>query len=179
MSSQMIVMSKLVSLSFVLLLAFSAIGCFGESSEKKEKDTKKNAAETEKKDPIKAEIKSLRNADFDYIYVIRRKDGEKMDADDKKFITDNDHPTTNRRTLSKDEKVVFLGSNFAFPEAGLENIQDRFEVEDFSKPKEQIKKEKEERKKKSEEAKTLDDPKTPKKGDRSRFDGEEEDREEQ
>lgn len=90
------------------------------------------------------EIRSLKTADFDYIFVFRRKDGGVMTAEDKRFIKDKAHFATNRFTLSKDEKAVFAGSNFAFEEEDLNALKERFAFEDFSKPAEQIKKEEEE-----------------------------------
>ncbi|HUF05481.1 MAG TPA: hypothetical protein VMM38_15075 [Aridibacter sp.] len=90
------------------------------------------------------EIKSLKTADFDYIFVFRRKDGGVMTAEDRRFIKDKAHFATNRFTLSADEKAVFAGSNFAFEEENLDALKERFAFEDFSKPPDQIKKEEEE-----------------------------------
>ena len=90
------------------------------------------------------ELRSLKIADFDYIYVLRRKDGAPFSAADKEYIRQNRHHATNRSSLSEDEKVIFVGSNFAFDEAGLENLKARFVFEDFSKPAALIKKEEEE-----------------------------------
>lgn len=91
------------------------------------------------------EIMSLKTADFDYIYVLRRKDGEKLTDEDKDFIRANRHHATNRSSLSVDEKVVYIGSNFAFEENSLEALKERFAFEDFSKPADQIEKEKKEK----------------------------------
>ncbi|QQS40622.1 MAG: hypothetical protein IPM63_14820 [Acidobacteriota bacterium] len=90
------------------------------------------------------EIRSLKTADFDYIYVFRRKDGGAMTAEDKRLIKDKAHFATNRFTLSGDERAVFAGSNFAFEEENLNELKERFNFEDFSKPPEQIKREEEE-----------------------------------
>lgn len=162
----------LLTVLFICVL-FLGSSCTGESRWDRVEKARKRAAEARKNiDPVEAEIKSLRNADFDYIYLVRRKDGEKMDSDDKTFIKNNDHPTTNRRTLSKDEKIVFLGSNFAFPEAGLTNLKDRFDIEDLSKSKEELENQKKKREEALEQEKLKNrlDKNTPKKSDRSRFD---------
>lgn len=105
-----------------------------------------NAATPAKREmtEFEREIKSLKTADFDYLYVFRRKDGGAMTAEDKRFIKDKSHFATNRFTLSSDEKAVFAGSNFAFEEENLNELKKRFDFEDFSKPPEQIKKEEEE-----------------------------------
>ena len=91
------------------------------------------------------EIMSLKTADFDYIYVLRRKDGEMLTNEDKEFIRANRHHATNRSSLSTDEKVVYIGSNFAFEETSLAALKERFAFEDFSKPAEQIEKKKQEK----------------------------------
>lgn len=100
-----------------------------------------------------AEIKAFRTADFDYIFVFRRNDGEPMDSDDKMIVRNNSHFATNRFTLSKDEKVIFAGSNYKFKDAGLEALKERFDVSDFSKTDEEIKTKKEELKKKERKSK--------------------------
>lgn len=90
------------------------------------------------------ELRSLKTADFDYIYVLRRKDGEPFTAEDREFIRQNRHHATNRSSLSEDEKIIFVGSNFAFEDESLANLKERFAFEDFSKPQSQIEKEQEE-----------------------------------
>lgn len=95
------------------------------------------------------EIRSMKTADFDYIYVFKRKDGGKMTSEDKRFIKEKSHFATNRFTLSKDESTVFAGSNFAFDKKNLEDLKKRFDFEDHSKPADQIKREEEAKQKKS------------------------------
>ena len=96
-------------------------------------------------DEFESELTALRNADFDYIYSFRRKDGNPMDSDDKRFVKNNSHFATNRFTLSKDEKVIFAGSNYRFPEDGLAALKDRFEFGDYSKPEAELEKKRKER----------------------------------
>ncbi|NNE65582.1 MAG: hypothetical protein HKN33_03375 [Pyrinomonadaceae bacterium] len=95
------------------------------------------------------EVESLRTADFDYIYSLKRKDGEPMDSEDKKFVKNNAHYATNRFTLSKDETTIFVGSNYKFDPNGLDALKERFEFEDFSKPAEVLEKQRKEREAKS------------------------------
>ena len=79
----------------------------------------------------------MRTANFNYIFVLRRKDGAKMDADDKAFVR-GVTGGFNRRTLSDDEKAVIVGSNPRVPDDTLQMIKSRFDVEDFSKPSSEI-----------------------------------------
>lgn len=104
-------------------------------------------AEKPLKTPTEAEveIRSLRTADFDYIYSLKRKDGNPMDSEDKKFVKNNSHYATNRFTLSKDETTIFVGSNYKFNPDGLAALKERFEFEDFSKPADVLEKQRKDR----------------------------------
>lgn len=104
-----------------------------------------NVTPEKKLTEVEKELKYLKTADFDYIFAIKRKDGEPLTSEDKKFVKDNSHYATNRFTLTKDEKVVFAGSNYKFSDKQLKNLKDRFEVDDFSKSERQIEKEKKEK----------------------------------
>ncbi len=111
-----------------------------------EPNSNANSNSTKELTEFEREIKSLKTADFDYIFAFKRKDGEAFTSEDKKFIKDNSHYATNRFTLAKDEKTIFAGSNFEFSEDNMKALRERFEVEDYSKPPEvleKIKKEKE------------------------------------
>jgi hypothetical protein len=88
-------------------------------------------------DPVDKEVEAMRTANFNYIFVLRRKDGSKMDTDDKAFVR-GVTGGFNRRTLSDDEKAVIVGSNPRVPDETLQMIRSRFEVEDFSKPANEI-----------------------------------------
>ena len=88
-------------------------------------------------DPVEKEVEAMRTANFNYIFVLRRKDGGMMDSDDKAFVraaTAN----FNRRTLSDDGKAVIVGSNPRVPDDLVQTIKTRFNVEDFSKPEAEI-----------------------------------------
>jgi hypothetical protein len=100
-----------------------------------------------------AEIRAFRVADFDYIFTFKRKDGKPMSADDKRFVKNNSHFNTNRFTLNSDETVVFAGSNYKFPDAGISALKNRFVVENFSKPEDFLEKRRAEFTKKAEEEK--------------------------
>ena len=89
-------------------------------------------------DPVEREVKAMRNADFNFIYVFRRKDGQPLDADDKKLMAANTPPEINRRKVSEDGKAMIAGSNFHIPAAGFKALTERFDLEDFSKPESEI-----------------------------------------
>lgn len=79
------------------------------------------------------DLETMRTANFDFIFVLRRKDGGKLDADDKKFIRMNSPEVANRLILSDDDKALIAGSNYPFPPEKLKPLQERFDFQDFSK----------------------------------------------
>lgn len=97
-------------------------------------DAAKNMSELEK------EVEAMKTADFDYIFTFKRMDDGVFTSEDKQFIKANSHFATNRFTLTKDEKVIVAGSNFAFSQENLDALQDRFKMESFSKPPEELEK---------------------------------------
>jgi hypothetical protein len=80
------------------------------------------------------DLETMRTANFDTILVIRRKDGGALDAEDKSYIKMNSPVETNRFIVTDGEKAVIAGSKFRFPPENLKILQDRFAVENFSKP---------------------------------------------
>ncbi|MBC7901751.1 MAG: hypothetical protein H7070_17060 [Saprospiraceae bacterium] len=84
------------------------------------------------------DLQSMRDADFNFIHVFRRKDGKVMDADDKRFMAGNTPAETNRRRLSDDGKAIITGSNYRFPPEIITLLTGRFDLEDHSKPESEI-----------------------------------------
>ncbi len=124
-----------------MLFAVAAMlsGCFGEATEKRpQKNANVNTEKTP--DELEQKLKALKTADFDYIFTFRRKDGEAFDAEDKSIFKAHTF-RANRRRLSNDEKVLFVGTNYKIEDKDLKVLKDRFEFEDFSKSEEQIEKE--------------------------------------
>ena len=136
-----------------ILLVFSFIaliltGCgkpFGGSETNKETNTRPKKELTE----FERELKSLKTADFDFIFAIKRKDDEPFTKDDKKFVNRKTYKA-NRRTLTRDDKVIFIGTNYKIDEKDFDELKERFEIEDFSKTEEELKKEETEEESKNE-----------------------------
>ena len=80
------------------------------------------------------DLQTMRNADFKFILVFRRRDDAVMDAEDRSFAGANTPPDVNRRKLSDDGKAIIIGSNFPFLPGTIANLTDRFVMEDHSKP---------------------------------------------
>lgn len=79
------------------------------------------------------EIEAMRTADFRFVYVLRRKDGGPIDADDKASIKINT-VDANRRVAADDGKAFIIGTNNPIPPAKMLAVYGRFAVEDRSPP---------------------------------------------
>jgi hypothetical protein len=93
--------------------------------------TDANAAERPK-DTFESALRGVQKSGFDYIFVIRRKDGAVFDRDDKVFVRENSPAETNQFVLTDEDRVIIAGSNYPFPEETLEFLRERFNVEDLS-----------------------------------------------
>ncbi len=81
---------------------------------------------------LEKDIEAMRTADFIFVYVIKRKDGTPLDAEDKRFASAVIPSDMNRRTVSDEGKVILIGSNFRMPDESRKLIEERFAVEDLS-----------------------------------------------
>lgn len=82
---------------------------------------------------FEADLLAMRNADFKFILVFRRKDNGVMDAEDKAFLNANTPYDVNRRRLSDNDKAIIIGTNFPFLPGMTEKLATRFEMENHSK----------------------------------------------
>lgn len=89
-------------------------------------------------DDFAERLKSVQTGGFDFVYAFRRKDGEVLTSEDKKYLRENLPPDTNQKQLTSDEKAVIIGSNYIFPLENLDALKKRFKIEDYS-PKEEPK----------------------------------------
>lgn len=96
--------------------------------------TNSNAAATPVLNTFEQDVESMRTADFVFIYVFRRKDGQPLDADDKRFASNAIPPEMNRRTVSDEGKAILVGSNFRIPPENMKVLRERFAFEDLSRP---------------------------------------------
>ena len=81
---------------------------------------------------LEKDIESMRTADFIFIYVIKRKDGAALDAEDKKFAGAVIPGEMNRRTFADEGRAILIGSNFRMPDESRKLIEERFLFEDLS-----------------------------------------------
>ncbi len=88
-----------------------------------------------KQTEFESDLQTMKTANFEFIFVFRRKDSGKLDGEDKTFLKTNLPRDTNRVITSDDDKAVIAGSHFKFPTENLQILRIRFNVEDYPEPK--------------------------------------------
>jgi hypothetical protein len=121
-----------IALSAVFAILIS-INFACESSSSQQRNSKNaNASPEVKMTSIERDVKSMQTANFDYIFVFRRKDGGVLDNEDKAYLKANSPADTNRFVLSDDDKAVVAGSSYEFKPENLEKLGERFNIENYS-----------------------------------------------
>ncbi len=82
---------------------------------------------------FESDLQAMRNADFKFILVFRRKDGAVLTAEDKAFAIANTPYDVNRRRLADEGKAIMIGTNFQFLPGVIEKLTERFTMENYSK----------------------------------------------
>lgn len=75
------------------------------------------------------DLNALRDAQFLFVYVLRRKDGAPLDADDKRYAGQVIPREMNRRVVSDAGRAVLIGSNFRMPPDVQKVLAERFAFE--------------------------------------------------
>lgn len=126
------------ALTIAFALAFLNFGCEPASLKKQNPSANSAANAVSSKESDAAtfvnDLQTMRNADFDFVYVFRRKDGGTLDGEDKKYLRANSPAATNRFILTDQNRAAIAGSSFKFEPGNLDSLRARFAVEDFSKP---------------------------------------------
>jgi hypothetical protein len=133
-----------IAAAFCFCLVLLFIGCQPNQAilDSQNKSRNTDVSTNSSAPPINAfesDVKSMQTANFDFIYVFRRKDGGKLTAEDKKFAKANAPFETNRFIVSDEERAIIAGSNTKFAPANLEALKSGFDVTDVSKPESETK----------------------------------------
>ena len=123
---------KLIVFLCVSLLNFA---CTPRAMENKNAAAPPVAVE-EKQSSFESDLQTMRTANFEYVFVFRRKDGGEFDSDDRKYLRTYSPAETNRFVSTDGGKAFIAGSKYKFPPENLETLRLRFNVEDFSAVKE-------------------------------------------
>lgn len=131
-------MSKFAMLLMSMITTLVASGCgpdqrIIDSARERESAESSNSNIAPSVSNFEKDVTAMRNADFKFIVVFRRKDGKVMEAADKAFVVKS-ASQANRRSLSDGDKAVIIGTNFPFQAADLKALNERFVMENYSKP---------------------------------------------
>ena len=78
------------------------------------------------------DLKAMEDAQFMFVYILRRKDGAPFDADDRRYAASAIPPEMNRRVVSDQGRAIVIGSNFRMPPEAQEELSASFTFEDRS-----------------------------------------------
>jgi hypothetical protein len=129
-------LSKILVFSLLTIIILLSVGCQPNKTILKDVPPPPTPMETveTKKTSFEQDLRDMQTANFDYIYAFRRKDGGIFDKDDKKYLRENTPLETNRFILTDEGKAFIAGSGFGFSPEQMDALQNRFIVEDYSKP---------------------------------------------
>lgn len=128
------------NLAFAFALSIILLNAACEPASLKKNDSPASTANSDAPSPeddaarLEADLQTMRNADFDFVYVFRRKDGGALDGEDKRFLRANSPAATNRFILSDGNRAAIAGSSYRFEPQNLEKLHERFSIENLSKP---------------------------------------------
>ena len=81
---------------------------------------------------IERDLKAMQDAQFLFVYVLRREDGAPLDTDDRRYAGYVIPQEMNRRVVSDQGRAIIIGSNFVMPPEIQKVLAERFAFEDRS-----------------------------------------------
>ena len=81
---------------------------------------------------LEQDLKAMQDAQFLFVYILRRKDGVALDQDDRRYAGFVIPQEMNRRVVSDQGRAIVIGSNFRMPPDIQKVIAERFAFEDKS-----------------------------------------------
>jgi len=126
-----------LALIVLCCVSLASFACTNQRLLKSNKNVSMTSAEN-KQTSFESDLETMKIANFDYIFVFRRKDGGAFDGEDRKYLRSNSPAQINRFVLTDDGKAFIAGSKYIFPMENLETLRMRFNVEDYSAVKEEL-----------------------------------------
>ena len=121
-----------VLIVFISLSIFLTFSCgANENILRSGKETPAPSNAESEKTTFARELDAMKTADFRFIHVLRRKDGGKIDAEDRSIIKLNT-AEANRRIAADDDKAFIIGSNVQISPVKMMTLYERFAIEDYS-----------------------------------------------
>jgi hypothetical protein len=121
------------SIFCVILLAVGLAACGANESVLKSGKETPSTNRPAAMSSIDSDIKAMEDANFRWIFVLRRKDGAVIDSEDKGVIKVNTIEA-NRRVSSDNDRAFVIGTNTQIPPEKMMALYQRFAVEDRSPP---------------------------------------------
>lgn len=119
-----------VGFLFLLFLTFITSACgANEGILKSGRETPGQTNAESGKSSFAIELGAMRTAGYTFIYVVRRKDGGQIDAEDRGVIKLNTSGANRRRVAADDDKAFIIGSNVQIPPNNMAVLFGRFAVE--------------------------------------------------
>ena len=84
------------------------------------------------KSDFERSIATVRRGQYFKIYVIRRKDGEPLQPDDKTYLRASTPMETGMWIVTDDNRTAIAGAGFEFEPKHLDALSKRFTVEDYT-----------------------------------------------
>jgi hypothetical protein len=84
------------------------------------------------KSDFERSIDTVRRGQYFKIYVIRRKDNEVLQPDDKTYLRANTPMETGMWIVTEDNRTAIAGAGFEFEPKHLDALNKRFTVEDYT-----------------------------------------------
>lgn len=125
---------KVMKSGAFIILAMTAFGCgANESVLRSGRETPIEIDAANAKTALEKDLDAMRTAGFTFIYVLRRRDGGVLAAEDIGVIK-LQTSETNRRVKTDNDRAVIIGTNNAVPPNNLAALYDRFAVDNYSEP---------------------------------------------
>ena len=126
------VIKKTVSLSLLLMLSLPVLtGCRRVATDDETPDNSTYRPEATPATQFERDLKYIREAHFNYIWVFSRKDGKELTKEDSESLRTN-APKVVDWVITDEKKKVIAGSNFPLDAPQLTALQKRFNIEDYS-----------------------------------------------
>ncbi len=110
-----------------------SLGCGGNESILRSGKETPVPVNTASKTAYEQDLEAMKTAGFKYLFVLRRRDGEKLDTEDRGVIKLHTSQV-NRRVAADDDRAFLVGSNYELAAKSILALKDRFAFEDLSPP---------------------------------------------
>ena len=124
-------MKNLTVFALVLCLALIVSGCH-KSADSAETESTPAKPTTSPLVGFAKDLQFIKNGQYTYIFVLTRKDGKKLDSEDKEYLRKNVPQIVDLVTTEEGKKAI-IGTNFNLEEGPMmEALKKRYVVEDYS-----------------------------------------------